>query len=162
MGTLLGSSVSVSTWGKFRCTLDVLTDYDQHYTETDYSIEYTQGFKSASSGSGLIRYESRFIEFPHPAIYNQIYLINYGPPLNEGNYMGTYPARYLSPSYESIAVTNEVQTELTGQTVTFSGGYTATISGGLWTSNRQNWRSNIGASGAPYVNGVGKLVAFYS
>jgi hypothetical protein len=162
MGTLLGTSAAVSTWAKFRNVMGIEDRDDSHLPEIyPYSAYYLQGLKSASDGSGLIRYPRLDSTGPGPTIYNGFHLISIGPPINYGNQLTTAPNRSTGgTSYESQAVTNEVQAELTGQTATSSTGVTVVISSSLWTANSQYWRSNI--SDAPIINGVGKLLAFYS
>lgn len=160
MATALGSSSSVSTWGKFRCAWDIYTDLDVHYYASTYSITYFQGFKSAADGTGLIRYAPYGVNgaIRQPGIFNKIYTISFPPPVI-GNYMSPIPLRLISgTSYESAAATVEVQSLLTGQTVSFSNGQSATIDSVLWTAGRQDWTSS--ATSQPYVSSITYMEAF--
>ena len=172
MGSIVGSSTALSTWGKFRCVWCLQLNYDVT-SVTDYDITYGSGQKAAADGSGLIRWRPRPIVLPYgyedlqPTIHNQAFT-NFPPgppPYPGGNRIYGEPLQVsaTSPSgYESKAVTDEAKAELTGDTVTFTDSRTTTIDAIFWDEGRYTWD---GPHLPPLVNAgdvvsIGKFTAF--
>ena len=152
MGELVGSSVGVSTWGKFRCAM-ILNDStgSAGFTASDNNIEYLTGVdgqKSAASGSGLIRYP-RFtptINFAQqPSVYSAYSPLI--PPI--GNRLQGVPGNGTN----GFLMPTEVRTELEGQTVTLTG-LSATLSSTFFTTNTEFIG---GGSPAQPITAIGNL-----
>jgi len=156
MGVLLGSSPSVSTWGKFRCAIILNDDYGTGgagFTASDYSITYATGVygqKAAASGSGLIRYP-RFTVFDNFAQQPSIYSSYSSYSSSAGNRLLGIPG---NPT-QGFLMPAEVRTELEGETVTLSG-LSATLNSTFFTTGIQ---SIGGASPAQPITAIGKLTA---
>ena len=152
MGELVGSSVGVSTWGKFRCAM-ILNDStgSAGFTASDNNIEYLTGVdgqKSAASGSGLIRYP-RFtptINFAQqPSVYSAYSALI--PPI--GNRLQGVPGNGTN----GFLMPTEVRTELEGQTVTLTG-LSGTLSSTFFTTNTEFIG---GGSPAQPITAIGNL-----
>jgi hypothetical protein len=151
MGALVGSSVGVSTWGKFRCAMILNDDYSTGgvgFTASDNNIEYLTGVdgqKSAASGSGLIRYP-RFtptINFAQqPSIYSAY-------SSSTGNRLINIPGNPTT----GFNIPTEVRTELEGQTVTLTG-LSATLNSTFFTTGNQVIG---GGSPAQPITAIGNL-----
>ena len=169
MGDIVGSSATLSTWGKFRCVWCLQENYD-FTSATDFDITYASGQKSAADGSGLIRWRPRPIVLPYfsddvqPSIWNQTFTGSFIPPFTTGNRIFSTPFKVngsTATGYESTAVTDEAKAQLTGETVNFSGGYTTTINNILWTEARYIWNpAAFPGFAAGDVTSIGKLTAF--
>lgn len=154
MGSLVGSTVGVSTWGKFRCAM-ILNDStgSAGFNATDFNIEYLTGVdgqKASAAGSGLIRYPrlTPTINFAQqPSVYSA-----YSSVISPGNRLigipGTPTNGFLMPT--------EVRTELQGETVTLTG-LTATLSATFFDTDVQFIG---GGSPAQPITAIGKLTAF--
>jgi len=163
MGRLLGSSPYISTWARFRCTWDIDDDGYQHYIDYGHNTTFYKGFRSAAPGSGLIRYvpsDYGGVYYRQPYIFNAVYSISF----EEAGYrIGTVPARSLSGGgQESAAVTSELQTLLTDQSVQFSSGQSTSMTSGLWTTNRKNWFTFTESRPTQWVNGIAYMEFFTS
>jgi len=169
MGSLVGNSAALSTWGKFRCAWCVQQNFDIP-SATDFDITYGSGQKSAADGSGLIRWRPRPIVLPifsddlQPTIWGQAFTGSFVFPFTTGNRIYSEPFRVNSSTatgYESTAVTDEAKAQLTGETVNFSGGYSTTINTILWTEARYTWNPPAYPGFiAGDVTSIGKLTAF--
>lgn len=164
MATALGSSFNVSTWAKFRVVWCLQLNYD--FESSQFSVEYKTGIKSASPGSGLIRYRPRSDFFGgdfQPSIWSQAFTESFPPPVT-GDKMYADPVQLntSSPSgYEAANVTDELRDELTGATVGFESGQTTTIPASFWQEGRYTWNpaSPFNPSGG-WVVSIEKFVAF--
>ena len=151
MGALVGSSVGVSTWGKFRCAMILNDDYSTGgvgFTASDNNIEYLTGVdgqKSAASGSGLIRYP-RFtptINFAQqPSVYSVYSSLT-------GNRLINIPGNPTT----GYNIPTEVRTQLEGQTVTLTG-LSATLNSTFFTTGVQVIG---GGSPAQPITAIGNL-----
>lgn len=168
MGSLVGSSAALSTWGKFRCAWCLQLAYD--YTSSDHDITYGSGQKAAADGSGLIRWKPRPIVIPffseqvQPSVFNQAFTdFSFSPPQG-GNriFTDTKVASGTSPTgFESNAVTEEARAQLTGELVTFFDTRTTAITTTFWDEARYTWNGPVvGATNAGDVVSIGKLTAF--
>ena len=168
MGSLVGSSAALSTWGKFRCAW-CLQDNGDITNGTDHDITYGSGQKSAADGSGLIRWRPRPLfassSFEYqPSIRNDVYSNFPVLPPTWGNKISTQPqqASATSPTgFESAAVTDELRAELNGDTVTFTTGSTA-IADILWQEGVYKWNGPLPPPivDAGDVVSIGKFIAF--
>jgi hypothetical protein len=164
MGRLLGSSPNISTWAKFRCTWGIDDDGLIHFIDYNHNITFYKGFKSAASGSGLIRYappDYGGVYWRQPYIFNVTYLVSFNPTV-AGFRIGTVPAQAVGSNYESAAATIELQTLLTGQSIQFSSGQSTTMTSGLWTTNRKNWFQFTTSRPTPWVSGITYMEFFDS
>ena len=168
MGSIVGSSTALSTWGKFRCVWCLQLNYDVT-SVTDHDITYGSGQKAAADGSGLIRWRPRPIVAPfgledvQPTIFNQAYIVSFPPPFG-GNRIYGEPLQVSATSptgFESKAVTDEARAELTGDTVTFTDTRTTTIDAIFWDEGRYTWDGpTLGPTNAGDVVSIGKFTAF--
>jgi hypothetical protein len=147
MATALGSSASVSTWGKFRCAWCLQENTNYFQTFDTFSIEYLSGQKATAAGSGLIRWNRgvQGISNQQPSISNFF--------VSGQNRIDIIPNL---PVLGNQAATEEFEAVMIGQTVNMVSG-SATISSTLFDSGRQP----IGGS-TPYgdVTDVGNLTGF--
>jgi hypothetical protein len=148
MATALGSSASVSTWGKFRCAWCFDENFDYLPTVDSFSIEYLSGQKATAAGSGLIRWNRGLqgISLQQPSISS-----NFSP--------STTNRLFLIPSFPATgnaAATEEFEAVMVGQTVTMVSG-SGTINSTLFDSGIQV----LGGS-TPYgdITNVGNLTGF--
>lgn len=162
MGQIVGDSIGYSTWGKFRCAWCLQSNYD--YTGSAFWITYNSGLKASATGSGLIRYVSWYYGDPNPTIYNETYVITPGSPPFGGNRIYSVPSQVSATSptgLESAAVTDEARVQLTGETVSFSGGLSTTITSTLWDEAVYVWNGPmLSPPLAGDVVSIGKLTAF--
>lgn len=164
MGRLLGSSPNISTWARFRCTWDINDDNNIHYLDYGHNTTFYKGFKSAASGSGLIRYvpsDYGGVYYRQPYIYNQTYLVSLNPTV-AGYYIGTVPGQAVGANFESAAVTSELQELLTNQSVQFSSGQSTSMTSPLWTTNRKNWFTFTESRPTQWVSGIAYMEFFTS
>ena len=153
MGALIGSSVGVSTWGKFRCAMILNDDYSSGgigFTASDNNIEYltgVDGVKSAASGSGLIRYP-RFTQSANFAQQPSIFSVFSA---STGNRLIAIPGSGAL----GFQVPTEVRTQLEGQTVTLTG-LSATLTSTFFTTGVQVIG---GGSPAQPITAIGNLAA---
>ncbi len=146
MATALGSSVSVSTWGKLRCAWCLaLTD---NYTSGDYNITYFSGQKASAPGSGLIRWPRLIygIGEQQPTIYS-LFNTSLGNRLFLVPYVTTPPRSPASEQFRDAMI---------GQTVTMAGG-SPVISSTLFDTGVQ---SVGGTTSWRPITAVGNLTAF--
>lgn len=151
MGALVGSSVGVSTWGKFRCAMILNDDYSTGgvgFTASDNNIEYLTGVdgqKSSASGSGLIRYP-RFtptVNFAQqPSVYSVYSFLT-------GNRLINIPGNPTT----GFNIPTEVRTQIEGQTVTLTG-LSATLNSTFFTTGVQFIG---GGSPAQPITAIGNL-----
>lgn len=151
MAVIVGSSDTVSTWGKFRCVW-CLDDVKGFY-KTAFNIDYLtgegiKGQKSAAEGSGWIRWPRGIAPLNDQQPTIGIVLLG-----DDGNVL------YNAPHLVGVtsAATEEIEKELIGQTVTHNGG-SSVISSDLFDDGQQN----VGGPNIDYspIISVGKLMPF--
>jgi hypothetical protein len=147
MSIALGSAVNYSTWGKLRCAY---SKNSRDCTVSNYNVTYNSGLKSSASGSGLIRIKH---PFTNGSFYRQPNFANfYSPPFEEDA-----NAIILTP--ESFgAATVETEAQLTGETITLTGGsmvINSTLFGSFGTQNYADGSVDYGT-----ITSIGKLTAF--
>lgn len=147
MGVLVGSSASVSTWGKFRCAWCLQENYNYATSPGGFNIEYLSGQKATAAGSGLIRWNRG----EQSNIDQQPSISNFFGSL--GNRLFLVPT---SPTYGNQAATEEFEADMIGQTVTMVSG-SATIDSTLFDTGIQ-----VVGGGTPYgdITDVGLLESF--
>lgn len=150
MATALGSSASVSTWGKFRCAYGI---NNAASTISTHDATYTSGFKSASAGSGLIRittFGARSVFANQPTFKQQF--TPAAPPDPAFNLVYIFGGA----GTPSQPATQEVIAELTGETMTLTSG-SLVINSGLFTTFGQtdSTPTDLGP-----ITSIGKLTAF--
>lgn len=148
MGILVGSAVSVSTWGKFRCAYGRNTSA---LTISAHSAQYESGFKSAAAGSGLIRINRSTVR---SALYYQPTFNNTWTdiPDNE-NIIAIFGGSQNVPPYPA---TDEMAAELVGETMTLDNG-SVIIASSLMALGFQ---VEMGPPDLGSVVSIGKLSAF--
>jgi hypothetical protein len=165
MGSLVGNSVALSTWGKFRCAWCLQGNYDVT-SVTNHDITYGSGQKAAADGSGLIRWRPRplafpFMDFVMPSIFNTSFVVF---PIGGANRIFTdnLQASATSPTgFESNQVTDEARAQLTGELVTFFDTRTTAITNTFWDEGTYTWVGPVaGNTNAGDVTAIGKLTAF--
>ena len=125
MGVLVGSSASVSTWGKFRCAWCLQENFDYTLSTDTFNIEYASGQKAIAAGTGLIRWNRGEQTEQQPSISNFFGSL--------GNRLFLVPT---SPTYGNQAATEEFEADMIGQTVTMVSG-SATIDSTLFDTGIQ-------------------------
>lgn len=147
MGVLVGSSASVSTWGKFRCAWCLQENFDYTLSTDSFNIQYNTGQKAIAAGTGFIRWNrgEQSISDQQPSISNFFGGL--------GNRLFLVPS---SPTYGNQAATEEFEADMIGQTVTMVSG-TGTIDATLFDTGIQ-----VLGGGTSYgdITDVGLLEAF--
>jgi hypothetical protein len=145
MGSIVGSSSSVSTWGKFRCAWCLESNYD--YLVYDFTIEYYSGQKSAATGSGLIRWPRgvQSISDQQPTILSA---------MRSGNY--TFFMVPTDPTFPGTAATTEFKNEMIGELVAVTGTSYA-LTSTFFDTGSQNTGSTTPLDP---ITSIGKLTAF--
>lgn len=150
MGSLVGSSAALSTWGKFRCLYGRNTSA---LTISTHSATYSSGFKSAADGSGLIRITTlgaRSVFANQPTFKQEFTPASPPDPAFNLVYIFGGAGSPAKPACQ------EVITELTGEIMTLTSG-SLTINSGLFTSFGQ---TDPTVTDLGPILTIGKLTAF--
>lgn len=152
MATAVGSAQAVSTWGKFRHVWSY--KFPSDYQSGGNWIDFPNGLKSASAGSGLIRGSPWGAFAPGVELFNQGFTTGSSPPFPLGNRMVASPLT----GYATL----ETQAELTGETVTFQDFRTGVIPASFWTTGIYVWSpATVGNTFAgDEIEGITKLQRF--
>lgn len=146
MSVLIGGSAAFSTWAKLRTVFAINSVYEGDVG--GFSATYESGLRSAADGSGLIRtynYGFTYNPFGHRPNFRS-------EPYEEGYYIWIQGG----PGWPLIvAVTKEVEEELTGETMTFENGEVVLNSN--FFSYGGNGQSGESPSNVGKVVTVGKL-----
>lgn len=161
MAYAVGSTETISTWGKFRHVwrYKVFATFDAG----NHWIDFPDGLKSAAPGSGLIRGSPWFLwgpsgpsgsSFLPVEFFNQGFTTGSTPPFPFGNRM------FANPQFNNATL--ETQAELTGETVTFQDFRTGVIPASFWTTGVYVWDpATIGGTFAgDEIEGITKLQRF--
>jgi hypothetical protein len=145
MGVLVGSTASVSTWGKFRCAWCLQENFDYTLSSDTFNIEYATGQKAIAGDTGLIRWNRGEQSIQQPSISNFFGSL--------GNRLFLVPT---DPTFGNQAASEEFEADMIGQTVTMTSG-SATIDSTLFDTGIQ-----VLGGGTPYgdITDVGLLEAF--
>jgi len=140
MGSLVGDSAILSTWGRFRTAI---ANQDEDVDVTDHNIQFYSGFKT-DTGNGFLRFDPltriAFILQPVVAI---------------GDYGGG-DAFIFEQSWLDGVITAEDQVQFLGQTVNATGG-SFNITTDAFNSNLG--QSVSGIATAPIID-IGLLTPF--
>ena len=140
-----------STWGRFRCAYSKNTPVIRDCTVSQHNVTYNSGMKSASDGSGLIRFRSPDNDLT-PASWQPDFTNLYSPPLeSNSNVMILRPELFKSATVETEA-------QLIGETITLTGG-SMVIDSSLFNSSGSQFYAD-GSIDYGTITAIGKLTAF--